>query len=362
MDPVGSEPARDRSAAEARVPGRDSADATQRQTERVSDVTPLGLNIDGRADSALLRLYTMVGNLGRYMRYMRHQATDSSSRNYPPKWLKILFALWILWLGMLIIWLIIEIIKALGLGILVLISKTRWAQVVLGSVHSYLDTHSAALPFSPEQLFLFWVLLGIVLFFFSFMGSIGGRIGWTAFGIETGAVVWAETPEPSKWLATGFTALLWSLLSTLAYRRKKNKTPSHFVEPFMGSIGRFAESFAAPESLDAIESRAEQNARRRGYADLADYFDNNANRPRDIIAADLGIPSGHVLELLVRYFPQGPPSHRKISPKDEREIVNEVLVEKKSRAEVARRRNLSSSTVSKVIKEYEYKEANKETD
>jgi len=51
-----------------------------------------------------------------------------------------------------------------------------------------------------------------------------------------------------------------------------------------------------------------------------------------------------------------------LSPKDEREIVNEVLVEKKSRAEVARRRNLGSSTVSKVVKDYEYREANKETD
>jgi hypothetical protein len=101
---------------------------------------------------------------------MWHQATGSSNPNYPPKWLKVLFVLWILWLGMLIIWLIIEIIKVLGLGILVLMSKTAWAQVVLGSVRSYLDTHSGALPFSPEQLFLFWILLGIILFFLSFMG------------------------------------------------------------------------------------------------------------------------------------------------------------------------------------------------
>ena len=300
----------------------------------------------------------MVGNLGRYM---WHQATDSSSRNWPPKWLKVSAALWIFWLGILIIWLVIRILEALGLGIVVLISGTRWAQVILGRVHSYLETHSAGLPFSPEQLFSFWVLLGIVLFFLSFTGSIGGRIGWAVFGIETGAMVWTETLEPSKWLVTGFTALLWSLLSTVAYR-KKRRASSQFVEPFMGPIGRFAESFAAPESFEAIESRAEQNARRRKYADLADYLDNNANQPRDIIAADLGIPSKRVSELLARYFPQGPPSHRKLSPKDEREIVNEVLVEKKSRAEVARRRNLGSSTVSKVVKDYEYREANKETD
>jgi hypothetical protein len=286
MDPVGSEPARDRSAAESRVPRSDSVDTKRRQIERISDVTPPELNAEGRSDSAVLKFCAMVGNL---VRYIWHQATDSSSRNWPPKWLKTLGILWILWLGILIIWLVIviiipafiKILVALGLGSISLISKTQWAQVVFGPVHSYLDTHSAGLPFSPGQLFSLWVLLGIALFFSSFKGSVSGRIGWAVFGIETSAVVWSETPELSKWLTTGLTVLFWLLLSTLAYRKKKG-TPSHFVDPFMDHVGQFAESLATPKSLDTIENRAEQNARRRKYANLADYLDNNANRPRRI--------------------------------------------------------------------------------
>lgn len=130
----------------------------------------------------------------------------------------------------------------------------------------------------------------------------------------------------------------------------------------MGHVGRFAESFAAPESLDAIESRAEQNARRRKYADLADCLDNNANRPRDIIGADLGIPSKRVSELLFRHFPQGPPSRCKTSPKDQREIVNEVLVGGKSRREVALCYGIHPSTVTKLVNDYKYREANKGAD
>jgi len=156
MDPVAGEPARDRSASESRASESNSVDATWRQTERISDATPPGLNTESRSDSALLQFCAMVGNLGRYM---WHQATDSSSRNWPPKWLKALVALWVLWLGLLIVWLVVAIIipalvkilVALGLGAIALISETQWVQVVIGPVHSYLDTHSAGLPFSPEQ-------------------------------------------------------------------------------------------------------------------------------------------------------------------------------------------------------------------
>lgn len=197
MDEVGSDPARDRSAAELRMSGSDGVDAS-RQTKGSSDVTPES-KTKGRSNSAfssaLVQFCAVVGNLGRHM---WRQATDLSSPAWPPKWLNVLAALWILWLGILIIWLVvaiiipvfIKILVALGLTTSVLVSGTEWAEVLLKPVHNYLDIHSASLPFSPEQLFSFWILFGIVLFFSSFGGSIGGRIGWAVFGLETSAMVW----------------------------------------------------------------------------------------------------------------------------------------------------------------------------
>lgn len=334
MDPVGSEPARDRSAAESHASGS---------------------NTEGRSDSArssaLVQFRAMAGNLSRHM---WRQATDLTSQDWPPKWLIALAALWILWLVALILWLVIAIIiptfikilVALGLGTSILISETKWAQVVLGPIHSYLDTHSGSLPFSLEQLFAFWVLFGVIVFFSSFRGSIGGRIGWAVFGIATGAVVWSETPEPSKWLATGLTTFLWSLLSTLAYR-KLNATSSSTVA---NRKRRF------PEFLSIIERRAEQNARVLNYPDLAHYLDNKANQSPDIIATDLGIPPERVSALLSRRFPQGLPPGG-LSFKDRREILNKVLSGEESQAEMARRYNTSASTISRLVKDYKSREA-----
>jgi len=215
-------------------------------------------------------------------------------------------------------------------------------------VHSYLDIHSASLPFSPEQLFSFWILFGLVLFFSSFRGSIGGRIGWAVFGLATSAMVWSGTSEPSRWLAAGLTAVLWSLLSILAYRTR-DKTSS--------TVTNRRKRF--PEFLTTIERRAEQNASVRGYTDLADYLDNKANESLDVIALDLGIPDERVSALLHRRFPQGVPSRSKTSPKDRRDIVNEVLTGGKSQAEMARRYRISRSTVAKLVNDHKGREANK---
>lgn len=246
MDEVGSDPARDRSAAELRVPGSDGVDASRQTKESKT--------------KALVRFRAVVGNLGRHM---WRQATDLSSPDWPPRWLNVLAVVWILWLGILIIWLIvaiiipvfIKILVALGLTTSALVSGTEWAEVLLKPVHNYLDIHSASLPFSSEQLFSFWgYYLGIVLFLLSFGGSIGGRIGWAVFGLETSAMVWDGTPEPSRWLATGLTAVLWSLLSTLAYRNRSKTSPT-----VTNRRVRFSGFLAT------IERRAEQNARVHGY-------------------------------------------------------------------------------------------------
>lgn len=347
IDEVGGEPVEGKSSAdESPALDSDSVHAAH-QSNEVSDDTP-ELKVNGESESvsvsAPVRFHVIASNL---RKNLWREATDLTNPDWPPNWLKALGALWILWLGVLIIWLaivvmsvLIKILAALGLTISVLLSETKWTQLVLRPVRNYLDIHSTSLSFSPGQIFGFWVLSGLILFVLSTRGSIGGRIGWAVFGIGTAAMVWNETSEPSKWLATGFTAVLWSLLCTLAYRRIE-ETSSTFTNRI-----RF------PEFLATIERRAEQNARLLAYIDLADYLDNKVNQPRDVISTDLKIPRERLPALLRRRFPQGVPGRSKLSPKDRREIAHAVLVEGKSRAEVAGHYDISQSTVSEVIKKH----------
>jgi hypothetical protein len=359
MEELGSESVDGESpAAESRVSGSDSFDATC-QTNPMFGVArepTIKTSSHSAFASMLVQFHTMAGNVGKDL---WREATDLTSTDWPPKWLKVLGILWSFWLVALILWLVfavivpafITIFLAMGLTASVLVSKAKWAQFLIRPVHSYLDVHSTSLPFSSVQLFSFWILFGVAFLLWSLSGSIGGRIGWAAFGIETGAMVWSETPEPSRWLATGLTAALWSLLSIAAYKKTNktspNKTSSNEAAPTrMNRLGRFPEFFAT------IERRAEQNALLHGYTDLAHYLDNNANQSRDIIATDLGIPRDRLSGLLRRRFPHGVPSPGKISPKDRREIVKAVK-EGESRTAVARRYGISQSTVSKAVKDHQ---------
>jgi hypothetical protein len=298
----------------------------------------------------------MVGTLSKDL---WREATDITSPDWPPRWLKVSGILWFFWLVALIAWLMIAVIVptfisilvAMGLGISDLMSRAKWAQFLLKPVHGYLNIHSVDFPFSSGQLFSFWMIVGVLSLLWSLAGSIGGRIGWATFGIVTAGMVWSETPELSKWIGTGLAAALWSLSTIVAYRKANKNTsdggPSGRTST--SRIGRFPEFFAT------IERRAEGKARLHDYFDLADYLDNNVNRSRDIIATDLGIPRDRVLELLRRRFPHGVPGVSSTSPRCRQEIVK-AAKEGQNRAAIADRYGISQSTVSKVIKDHKNEE------
>ena len=94
------------------------------------------------------------------------------------------------------------------------------------------------------------------------------------------------------------------------------------------------------------------------YTDLAHYLDNKGHQKDEVVAKDLGIPPKRIPELLKRRFPQGVPKRGgKLSFKDQRDIRNEVLAGKVSKAEIARRYEVHPSTVSSLIKNYENRNA-----
>jgi hypothetical protein len=97
-----------------------------------------------------------------------------------------------------------------------------WAfvRLVLDPVRSYLTAHAAGLPVPAATLWWTWAGAGIALFLLAWIfTAIGARIGWTAYGAATTAMVFTATAPPAQWTAAGVTALWWALLSLLALRR-----------------------------------------------------------------------------------------------------------------------------------------------
>lgn len=94
---------------------------------------------------------------------------------------------------------------------------SRLAAVITSPVHGYLTAHAGSLPVSAGALQTMWAAAGIGLWFASWAGSTGARIGWVLIGLATAAMAHTATPDPAAWLATGVTALTWGLLSTLAF-------------------------------------------------------------------------------------------------------------------------------------------------
>lgn len=96
-------------------------------------------------------------------------------------------------------------------------TASRLAAVITTPVHSYLAAHAGPLPVSASTLHTTWAATGIGLWFATWAGSTGARIGWVLIGLATAAMAHTATPDPAAWLATGVTALTWGLLSTLTF-------------------------------------------------------------------------------------------------------------------------------------------------
>jgi hypothetical protein len=95
----------------------------------------------------------------------------------------------------------------------------RLTHTITDPVHAYLTGHAAALHTSGGLLWTGWLATTAVLFVFAVAGSTGARIGWTATGALTTAVVYIASPADARPLAAGIAITAWSLLSIAAFNR-----------------------------------------------------------------------------------------------------------------------------------------------
>jgi hypothetical protein len=92
--------------------------------------------------------------------------------------------------------------------------------ILIVPVREYFDAHAAGLGLTPGQLWWIWAVGGPVLFVVAVARVLGARLGWAVYVAVTLAMVYAQTPEPRRAIATGLVAVLGAVLSGAAFRMR----------------------------------------------------------------------------------------------------------------------------------------------
>ena len=283
---------------------------------------------------------------------MWREATDFEDSHWPPRWLTVVACVLVIALG---------IFVALGLSHLIVafvtrvttwltwLSRTDLVGVVLDPVRKYLNGHAQGVRLPPDSLWTVWSLSGTTLLFLAFRGSIGARVGWTIFGVGTCAMVWAETSQPSEWLATGIAALWWSALSVVAYKR----LPVRFRG--RGERG----SRRSSEELRRFDRERVSHGRARalGYTGLEHYFDERGNKTIPVIAKDLHVPLSRVSELRGEYLSEETSIRSQLNPRQQREILKDYRSGNHDLAEIARRHDVSIDIVRRHVNKHQKRQS-----
>ncbi|MGH8881364.1 MAG: hypothetical protein ACRD0P_29115, partial [Stackebrandtia sp.] len=90
-------------------------------------------------------------------------------------------------------------------------------RTITDPVHHYIHTHAEHLPIPAGTLWWSWVAVSGGLFALATFGSKGARIGWTALGAVTVALVWAGAVPDAQLLSAAVTAAVWAVLSLIAF-------------------------------------------------------------------------------------------------------------------------------------------------
>ncbi len=277
--------------------------------------------------------------------YLWREEIDFDDPYWPPEWLKtvayVLIAALCIFVAFGLSIPIVHLLTAVA-NWLVWLYKTDLAGVTLDPIRKYLNSHTQGMRLTPSDLWRIWSLAGMALFLLSIRGSIGARIGWAIFGVGACAMAWGATPQPSPWLAAGITALWWSALSVAAYRR---------LPP------RFAGRRRHNSSKESHESRrvdpsiiAHMTAQRRGFANLAAYFNERGNQSIPVIAKELSVPKRYVQEMRSQFLDDDVSTRGQLSPQQQKDILAEYRSGNQSATEIAHRCGVSVESVRRVIK------------
>ena len=283
------------------------------------------------------RALVSVAKLGRRL---WREAVTVEDRDWPPFWLYatgvIIAAIVLINVGS---FAIVSLLSAVGNSA----GSSHWGLVVEAPLRAYVDTHSRGLPVSPTALLAVWGLTGLILFAFSFFGSLGARIGWIVFGLFSCGAVYAGTRPPAQWTATAVAAFAWSVASIIAFHsvaRYRTDTRTGRDRVSKRTVEEEAE-----QRFEQVRKRALTSAKRAGYEDLEDYFAERGHKVIDTISRELRIPKPRVNPLREEYLEATISSRGTLSPRKQREIITDLRSGKYSCSEICEMHGCSQEVV-----------------
>jgi hypothetical protein len=262
-------------------------------------------------------------------------------RRWPPTWLVAVVALMLILLALHAVGAFIEgFFSVAGSHIAQMGFESDLSVRVRELFASYFDDVAPLLGFSGDSVGYFWLIAGGVLLLASATGSLGGRVGWTVYGTAT-CLLGAQLNSAARPLAVSATAVSWSLLSLLAFRRREEskKRRKAFLE--------LASEYLERRQLD-VEERARIRSAKLDYAGVREYFDDNGHNPAKA-RKDLRMSSSEVERLRSKYVPEGFPKNGKISPRQRRDIFDRYESREMGKPELAAEFEVTTQTITKWI-------------
>jgi hypothetical protein len=289
--------------------------------------------------------------VGKFGRHLWREAVDTDDPHWPPPWLYISGALVV----------VIVLVQVGSVALAGLLShagasarSSAWGQLIAAPLRAYFEHHSAGLPVSPVDLMKMWGFAGLVLFVGSLTGSLGARVGWTVFGASTCAAIYAGTPPPAQWTASGIAAFAWSGASIFAFchidrQRSRRRTKQRIR----------AESES--DRLEDVRKRAHRFAKRQGYRDLEEYFAERGNQNLDTITNELKIPKPKVSPLREEYLESGISVRSRLKPRVQREIKADIRSGQCSDSEIRERHRCTQTDIRRIRSSVEASSAEEAT-
>jgi hypothetical protein len=164
-------------------------------------------------------------------------------------------------------------------------------------------------------------------------------------------MAWAAIPKPQGWIAAGVFIILWSGLSVLAFHRSSSRPVAAAGRSRQGQRGGRAPARRRADAPEDVESKAEKNARRISYKNLASYLDEKGGQGIEAISSDLAIPKSRVSELRRGFYPRWVSFKGNLSPGAQLHIMNDMPTLSKS--ELQAKYNVSAKAIQSVLKRYE---------
>jgi hypothetical protein len=246
------------------------------------------------------------------------EAVDTRTSAWPPWWLG---------MGARIAAFLVVVLTLTQLGALLgaRLLRSDIGEPIITAIRSYAFRYPISAKVPPEETLTVWAGSGVLALAFASRGNLGGRIAWSVFGVLSCAMVYVGSPSSEQWTTTGLTAMAWSTLSILAFRKVAPKQRR--------KIGQLTDE----ERLDKLDVAATRRAIRLGFPSLEDYFADRGNQKLDVIASELKIPRKQVSPLRSRYVEAEISTQSRLTPRQQREIHADIRSGKYTDAQIRER-------------------------